>query len=116
MKQHVNGAQLKEIDLDERISLLSLVTGLAKDYVSDEYRKGMKDEDSMLLKYGYDIKVGDLIEMIEDFTGEFPTPEIVSGKYKVKISAADSEFQVSYCDALYEVVKILLKKKIIIVQ
>jgi hypothetical protein len=116
MKQHINGAQLREIDLNERISLLSLVTGLTKEYVSDEYRKGMKDEDSMLLKYGYDIKVGDLIEIIEDFTGEFPTPEVVGGKYKVKISTADSEFKVSYCDALYDVVKVLLKKNIIDVQ
>lgn len=116
MKQHVNGAQLKEIDLDERISLLSLATGLTKDYVRDEYRKGMKDEDNMLLKYGYDLKVGDLIEIIENFTGEFPTTEVANGKYRVKISSADSEFQLTYCDALYEVVKILLKKKIIIVQ
>jgi len=116
MKQHVNGVQLKEIELEERITLLSLATGLTKDYVKDEYKKGMKDEDSMLLKYGYDLKVGELIEIIEDFTGEFPLPEVANGKYKVKILETDSEFQQTYCDALYEIVKVLLKKKIITVQ
>lgn len=115
MKQHVNGAQLKEIDFEERITLLSLATGLTKDYVREEYKKGIKDEDSMLLKYGYDLKVGELIEIIEGFTSEFPIPEIVNGKYKVKITEADSEPQLTYCDALYEVVKVLLKKKIITV-
>jgi hypothetical protein len=116
MKQHINGAQLKEIDFEQRITLLSLATGLTKEYVRNEYSKGMKDEDSMLLKYGYDLKVGELIEIIENFTSEFPVPEIVNGKYKVKISAADSQPQLTYCDALYEVVKVLLNKKIITIE
>lgn len=116
MKQHVNGAQLKEIDFEERVTLLSLATGLTKEYVKDEYNKGLKNEDSMLLKYGYDLKIGELIEIIEDFTGEFPAPEAASGKYRVKISAADSQLQSTYCDALYEVVKVLLKKKIITIE
>lgn len=113
MKQHVFGAQLKEIDFQDRVTLLSLATGLTKEYVADEYKKGMKDEDSMLLKYGYDLKVGELIEIIQDFSREFPIPEIEHQKYRVKISVADSGFQPSYCDALYEVVKVLLKNGII---
>jgi hypothetical protein len=116
MKQHVFGNQLKEIDFEDRIALLSLATGLTREYVKDEYKKGLRDEDAMLLKYGYDLKVGDLIEIIQDFTGEFPIPEIIGGKYRVKISKADSDFQPTYCDALYEVVKVLLKNKHITVE
>jgi hypothetical protein len=116
VKQHISANQLKEVDFDDRITLLSLATGLTRDYVRDEYKKGVRDEEGMLMEYGYALKIGELIEIIEDFTGEFPVPEITGGKYRVKISLADSDFQSTYCDALYEVVKILLKNKHITVE
>jgi hypothetical protein len=111
MKQHLLANQLKEVDFEDRITLLSLATGLTRDYVREEYKKGMRDEEGMLMEHGFALKIGELIEIIQDFTGEFPIPEIEAGKYRVKISLADSDFQPTYCDALYEVVKILLKNK-----
>jgi hypothetical protein len=120
IKQHLLASQLKEVDFEDRIALLSLATGLTKEYVREEYRKGMKNEDGMLIEYGFALKIGELMEIIQDFTGQFPVPEIVSGKYRVKIvwkdlngkdAEADSDLQGSYCDALYEVVKQLLKGK-----
>ncbi|ERI90059.1 hypothetical protein HMPREF1982_04326 [Clostridiales bacterium oral taxon 876 str. F0540] len=125
MKQHLLASQLKEVDLEDRITLLSLATGLTKEYVRDEYRKGMKNEEGMLIEYGFALKIGELMEIIQDFTGQFPIPEIASGRYRVKIAwkdlngrdaEADSEFQANYCDALYEVVKQLLKGKHILMQ
>lgn len=124
MKQHLFGNQLLEIDFEDRMTLLSLVTGLTREYVKDEYKKGMKDEEGMLLSYGYSVKVGELIEIIEDYTGQFPVPEIKNNKYRVKISGenpsgrkidVDSDFQPTYCDALYEVVKYLLKEKFVFI-
>jgi hypothetical protein len=116
MKQHLTGNQLREIDFQDRITLLSLSTGLTRDYVKDEYKKGMKDEEGMLMEYGFGLKVGELIEIILDFTGEFPVPEISGGKYRVKIALADSDFHPTYCDALFEVVKALLKNRHISVE
>ncbi|MCM8709575.1 hypothetical protein M2651_00890 [Clostridium sp. SYSU_GA19001] len=124
MKQHLLGNQLLEINFEDRITLLSLVTGLTKEYIENEYKKGMKDEEGMLLSYGYSVKVGELIEIVEDYTGQFPIPEIKNDKYRVKICSEnmnrktinfDSDFQSSYCDALYEVVKYLLKEKFIFI-
>jgi hypothetical protein len=116
MKQHLLAKQLKELDFEDRIILISLATGLTREYVRDEYKKGMKDEDGMLMEYGFELKVGDLIEIIENFTNEFPIPEISGGKYRVKTSLADSDFQPTYCDSLFEVVKVLLKNKHIIIE
>lgn len=125
MKQHLLGNQLREIDYEDRITLIALAIGLTKDYVREEYRKGIKNEDGMLMEYGFALKVGELMEIIQDFTGEFPIPEISGGKYRVKISwidlnnnkaDADSDYQMNYCDALYEIVKVLLKGKYINVE
>ncbi|GKU26709.1 hypothetical protein [Clostridium folliculivorans] len=117
MKQHLSGKQLKEISYDNRIKLLSLVTGLTREYLGDEYKRDTKHEDELLLKYGYDVKVGELIEIIQDYTGQFPTPNLNNQQYEVVVSLknnkgevieAKSELQESYCDALYDIVKFLL--------
>jgi hypothetical protein len=122
MKQHLEGKQLQEINYEDRITLLSLVTGLTREYLKEEYQKGLKDESGMLASYGYYVKVGELIELIEEFVCQFPIPEIKNGQYRVSILGedlrarkieADSDFQPTYCDALYEVVKYLLKEKYI---
>ena len=117
MKQHLLGKQLKEISYDNRIKLLSLVTGLTREYLGDEYKRDTKHEDELLLKYGYDVKVGELIEIILDYTGQFPTPNLNNQQYEVivnlknnngEVIEAKSELQENYCDALYDVVKFLL--------
>jgi hypothetical protein len=111
MKQHLTADQLKEIEFEDRITLISLATGLTRDYVREEYKKGIRNEEGMLMEYGFALKVGELMEIIEDFTSEFPVPEISGGKYRIKISIADSGFQATYCDSLYEIVKVLIKNK-----
>jgi hypothetical protein len=125
MKQHLNGKQLKELEYEDRITLLSLATGLTKAYMDDEYRHGLSHEDDMLLKYGYDVKIGELIEIVEDYTGQFPVPTVEKGQYRVKLSGksllginieVDSDFQSTYCDALFEIIKVLLKNKYIVVE
>lgn len=122
MKQHLISSQLKELEYGDRITLLSLATGLTKEYMDEEYQKGIKREDDMLFKYGYDVKVGEMIQMIEDSTGQFPCPIIEKGSYRIKISGkslqgsnieADSDFKPTYCDALFEIIKTLLKNKYI---
>lgn len=125
MKQHLSASQLKELEYGDRITLLSLATGLTKEYMDDEYKKGLKREDDMLFKYGYDVKIGEMIQMIEDFTGKFPSPIIEKGSYRIKILGTslhgnnievDSDFKPTYCDALFEIVKSLLKNKHIVVE
>ncbi|MBK1810063.1 hypothetical protein JHL18_05315 [Clostridium sp. YIM B02505] len=122
MKQHLLGRQLKEINYDDRIRLLSLVTGLTREYLRDEYKRDSKHEDELLLKYGYDVKVGELIEIIQDYTRQFPAPKINNQQYEVVINLKDnngevieveSGLQETYCDALYEVVKFLLNNNYI---
>ncbi|GFP74774.1 hypothetical protein [Clostridium fungisolvens] len=122
MKQHLIGKQLKEIGYDDRIKLLSLVTGLTREYLADEYKRDDKHEDDLLLKYGYDVKVGELIEIIQDYTGQFPAPTLNNQQYEVVVSLknnngevieAKSGLQETYCDALYEIVKFLLNNNYI---
>ncbi|WP_160679456.1 hypothetical protein [Clostridium sp. C8-1-8] len=117
MKQHLLGRQLKEIEYEDRITLLSLVTGLTREYLMDEYTKDCKNEEELLLKYGYDVKVGELIEIIQDYTGTFPAPSIKNKNYEVMVRVQDSKdsdieiksgVKETYCDALYEIVKFLL--------
>ncbi|QAA34322.1 hypothetical protein [Clostridium manihotivorum] len=118
MKQHLLGRQLKDIEYEHRITLLSLVTGLTREYLMDEYPRDCKNEEESLLKYGYDVKVGELIEIIQDYTGRFPAPSIKNNNYEVTVKledSNDSEIEIksgvkeTYCDALYEIVKFLLK-------
>lgn len=125
MKQHLSASQLKELEFEDRITLLSLATGLTREYMKDEYRQGSKHEDDMLIKYGYDVKVGEMIEIIEDFTGVFPSPIVEKGKYEIKISGKslkgdnidiDSDFQATYVEALFEIIKTLLTNKYIITE
>jgi hypothetical protein len=120
MKQHVSAEQLTELNYEERLTLIAFVTGLEKNYAKEEYKKGKKDEEDMLRSYGYYINIGQLIEIIFDYTGQFPTPITLDNKYAVKISWKNDngetvEFfsgdQVDYCDALYEIVKQLLNNK-----
>ena len=122
MKQHLFAEQLKELSYEERIVLLSLVTGLTKDYLRDEYREGIKDEDAVLRAYGFNVKVGEMIEIIESYTRQFPVPTIEHGKYAINLKwknireeemEAHSDFKDSYCDALFEIVKQLLKARYI---
>jgi len=122
MKQHLLGEQLKEISYEQRIVLLSFVTGLNKEYMEAEYAKGIKDEESMLRAYGFDVKIGELIELIYNYTRQFPNVAISEGEFSISVSLEDEkgntvEFntnpQPSYCDALYVVVKELLNKKYI---
>lgn len=125
MKQHLNGNQLKELNFEDRISLLSLVLGLNKEYMEDEYTKGVKNEESMLLGYGYKVNVGELMEIIQNYGGTFPVPTINKNKYSLNITwknengetiTSSVEGKDEYIDALYEVVKDLFsKKKIILV-
>lgn len=120
MKQHLLGKQLREIKYEDRLTLLSLVLGLNRQYLIDEYNKGLKkNEDGMLMEYGYKVNVGEMIEIIQSHTGQFPMPTIESGKYLVDIAwitqagvsdKSSSGYQDEYCDALYEVVKDLFKK------
>jgi hypothetical protein len=124
MKQHLSGNQLKELNYEDRISLLSLVVGLNIDYLEEEYARGMKNEDAMLLEYGYRVNIGELMEIIQNYTGKFPVPTVFRDKYSLDItckneneetftsSAADKS---EYIDALYEVVKDLFAKKQIVI-
>lgn len=120
MKQHISASQLAELNYEERIILISFVTGLEKDYAKEEYEKGKRNEEDMLRSYGYYINIGQMIEIILNYTGQFPTPIILNDKYAVKISWKNdkgenvefsSESQLDYCDALYEIVKQLLNNK-----
>ena len=122
MKQHLLGEQLREINYEERIILLSLVTGLNKEYMRAEYAKGIKDEENMLRAYGFDVKIGEMIELIYNYTRQFPNTIIAEGEFSINISIDDeagnsTEFhtnpQPTYCDALYKVVKELLNKNYI---
>lgn len=120
MKQHVSGGQLIELNYEERITLISFVTGLEKEYAREEYEKGRKNEEDMLRSYGYYINIGQMIEIILNCTGQFPNPIMLDNKYAVKISwendkgetvELSSGDQFDYCDALYEIVKQLLNNK-----
>jgi hypothetical protein len=122
MKQHLLGEQLKEVSFGDLITLLSLVLGLQKEYLEEEYEKGKKEEAGMLRAYGYQVNVGELLELVQVYTGQFPIPTIDAETYVVKVNyknqdgsqvVAESDFQPSYCDALYEIVKKLLKDKVI---
>ena len=122
MKQHLLGEQLKEIDYEQRIILLSFVTGLNKEYMKAEYAKGMKDENTMLRAYGFDVKIGELIELIYNYTSQFPNVEISEGEFTIRISLEhekgnitqfNTKPQPTYCDALYVVVKELLNNNYI---
>ena len=125
MKQHLSGNQLKELSYEDRISLLSLVLGLNREYMEKEYAKGIKNEDSMLLGYGYKVNVGELMEIIQNYGGTFPVPTINKNKYSLNITwknengetiTSSVEGKDEYIDALYEVVKDLFsKKKIVLV-
>jgi hypothetical protein len=123
MKQHLLGEQLMEINYEERLVLLSLVTGLEKQYLKEEYEAGKSNEEAMLRSYGYQVNIGELIAPIEDYTRQFPFPIVSNGKYAINISWTNSQnnlielysdYQPSYCDALYEIVKKLLKDKYIV--
>ena len=114
MKQHLFGSQLKEIEYNNRIVLISLVTGIKREYVEDEYNKGIKREEDMLRKYAYNVNIGELIEIIENNTGQFPVPIVNRGEYKIYIEwmnsngdkfCIESDIYQSYCDALFEIVK-----------
>ena len=119
MKQHLLGSQLMELPFEERIILLSIVTGLNITKMKEEYEKGIRDEGGMLAAYGFQVDIGSLIEIVEDYTEQFPSPVIKHEKYAVKLSVKDAEnefysdFHDTYCDALFEIVKKLLAKKII---
>jgi hypothetical protein len=122
MKQHLLAEQLKELPYKERVTLLSLVTGLTKEYLKSEYEYGTKNEDGMLAAYGYTVMVGELIELIENYTRRFPIPTINESKYNVAVTFKNHEnnivelssgYKTSYCDALYEIVKKLLSEKYI---
>ncbi|SHK49103.1 hypothetical protein SAMN02745163_03904 [Clostridium cavendishii DSM 21758] len=119
MKQHLLGKQLKEVRFEERITLLSLVLGLNREYLIEEYNQGLKREDAMLMEYGYKINVGEMIGIIQAHTGVFPMPIIENGMYSINLEwttkegvndKAVSQKYDEYCDALYEIVKDLFKK------
>jgi hypothetical protein len=123
MKQHLSGNQLKELSYENRISLLSLVVGLNKEYLQEEYSRGMKNEDAMLLEYGYRVNLGELMEIIQNYTGKFPVPTVDTDKYSLnitwknedeKIFTSSVEGKSEYIDALYEVVKDLFAKNQIV--
>lgn len=122
MKQHLLGEQLKEINYEERIILLSFVTGLNKEYMRAEYNKGIKDEDNMLRVYAFDVKIGEMIELIYNYTRQFPNAIVAEGEFSIivpiedelgNITEFDTNPQPTYCDALYIVVKELLNKNYI---
>ncbi|GLC29315.1 hypothetical protein [Clostridium omnivorum] len=122
MKQHLFGDQLKEINYEERIILLSHVTGLNSEYMKEEYAKGIKDEEGMLRALGFEVKIGELIELIYNYTRQFPSPIVSQGSFAVHISFDDgkgnkieykSGTHMAYIDALYEIVKNLLNEKYI---
>lgn len=122
MKQHLFGDQLKEISYEERIILLSHVTGLNMQYMKEEYVKGIKEEEGMLRAFGFEVKLGELIELIYNYTRQFPNPVVSQGSFTVDISFDDGKGNITeyksgthlaYIDALYEIVKKLLKDKYI---
>lgn len=122
MKQHLFGDQLKELNYEERIILLSHVTGLNRQYMSEEYSKGIKDEEGMLRAFGFEVKIGELIELIYNYTRQFPSPVVSQGNFAVDISFEDGKGNAieyksgthqAYIDALYEIVKKLLNEKYI---
>lgn len=123
MKQHLYADQLKELSYNNRITLLSLTMGLDKNYLRQEYKENTKDEEGQLRAYGFEVKVGDMIEVVEDYTGKFPSPEIAQGKYLINLELDSKEketvklssgAQSEYCDALFEIIKKLLEKDIIL--
>lgn len=123
MKQHLLAEQLQEISYEKRIILLSLVLGLEKGYLSEEYEKGQKDELTLLRSYAYKVNVGELLELVEVYAGKFPVPTIKGDTYSINVTfkdndgeevVADSDFHTSYVDALYEIVKKLLNKNVIV--
>lgn len=122
MKQHLYAEQLKELSYNNRITLLSLAMGLDKSYLRQEYKENSKDEEGQLRAYGFEVKVGDMIEAIEDYTEKFPIPEIEQGKYLINLEFISkdeetikltSEYQPTYCDALFKIIKSLFDKNII---
>ncbi len=119
MKQHLLGKQLKELEYEDRLTLLSLVVGQNRQYLTDEYKKGLRNEDGMLMEYAFKVNVGEMIEIIQSYTGEFPMPTIQDGNYSISIDwitkagvndNASAVGKDEYCDALYEIIKDLFKK------
>lgn len=119
MRQHLNAQQLKELDYENRITLIALVIGVNKEYMKNEYSKGLKNEDAMLLEYGYKVNVGELMEIVQSYTGQFPIPTINNEMFELNLIRVDrngekenmcSGQNSEYIDALYEIVKMILAK------
>lgn len=123
MKQHLSGNQLKELNFEDRISLLSLVLGLNREYMEKEYNKGLKNEDSMLLEYGYKVNIGELMEIVQNYAGTFPLPNVNKGEFSLSVTwknekgetfTSSVENKDEFIDTLYDVVKDLFSKKQIV--
>lgn len=123
MKQHLFESQLRELNHGDLMTLLSHVTGLEKTYMEEEFDRAIKkDESGALRSFGFDVKIGELIELIYNYTREFPNPITENGMFKIKMNLTnedeetytfETEPMLEYCDALFEVLKHLFKENYI---
>ena len=85
LKQHLAADNLKELSYEDRITLLSMVLGLNKDYMKEEYDIGLKDEEIMLIEYGSKVNIGELMEIVQSYTGQFPIPTMRKGVFSLRM-------------------------------